>query len=259
MEYEKIGILGCGWLGMELAKTCIQSGYSVYGSTSTPEKLSIIKSHGIMPFLVDINNSNEISLDFFDVDVLIVCITSKNIDDYKNLIQRIEETNLYRVIFISSTSVYPNLNKNMTEDDDVLEGNPLVEIEALFLNHSNINATILRFAGLFGGERHPGKWFANKQIPNPNGFVNMVHRKDCIGVISQVIEKNAWNEVFNVCSNHHPTRKAFYTQARKALDLNEPTFGDAIQQSNKNIDSSKVQNILGYKFQVDDLLKFEWE
>ena len=50
----KISILGCGWLGFPLAKALLNKGFHVNGSTTTVEKLDVLKNEGINPFLIDV-------------------------------------------------------------------------------------------------------------------------------------------------------------------------------------------------------------
>ncbi|WP_321539617.1 NAD(P)-binding domain-containing protein [Flavobacterium piscinae] len=47
---KQISILGCGWLGMPLAKHLLQKGYSIKGSTTTETKLELLQNEGITPF-----------------------------------------------------------------------------------------------------------------------------------------------------------------------------------------------------------------
>ena len=65
-------------------------------------------------------------------------------------------------------------------------------VENLFRNNENFQTTILRFAGLFGGKRQPGNWFVDRKIPHPKGYVNMIHREDCIAIIQQIIAQNVF-------------------------------------------------------------------
>ena len=48
----KISILGCGWLGLPLAKALIGNGFSVKGSTTSYEKISGLEQGGITTFLI---------------------------------------------------------------------------------------------------------------------------------------------------------------------------------------------------------------
>ena len=250
---QKISILGCGWLGKPLAISLISKGFLVKGSTTSDEKLKVLSSDNIIPFLIDISQE-EINKDFLNTEVLIIAITSKSEDDFKRLISNIEQSNIKKVIFISSTSVYPVLNKMMTEDDET-DKHPLITIENLFRKNTHFKTTIIRFSGLFGGERHPANWFQNgRKIPQPNGFVNMIHLKDCIAIIEEIIKQNCFGETFNACSNHHPTRKDFYENARKSKNFEPPIFEEDEVLSWKIISSEKLQKILNYQFLVDDLL-----
>ena len=109
--------------------------------------------------------------------------------------------------------MYPYSNCVVTEATKTKEV-PLVEIEELFRQNNCFETTILRFAGLFGGERHPGNWFSDgRKIPQPNGYVNMIHQEDCIEIIHEIIDQNCWDITLNACADHHPTRKEFYAIA----------------------------------------------
>ena len=51
----KISILGCGWLGLPLAKALIGNGFSVNGSTTSIDKIGLLENAGITPFLIEID------------------------------------------------------------------------------------------------------------------------------------------------------------------------------------------------------------
>jgi nucleoside-diphosphate-sugar epimerase len=250
---KNVSILGCGWLGKSLAISLLDEGYIVKGSTTSEEKLELLELNHIEPYLVDISDIEEFD-EFLNADILIITVTSKDIDGFENLISQIENSSIQKVIFISSTSVYGMLNKVMTEEDEVLK-TPLSEIENLFRENTFFETTIIRFAGLFGDERHPSNWFKNgRKIPQPKGFVNMIHKEDCIEIIHEIIAQNCWNETFNACSNHHPTRQEFYTIAKLSNDFEVPEFENNEVYQWKIISSKKVQEKLDYTFIHDDLL-----
>lgn len=250
---KNVSVLGCGWLGLSLAISLLDEGYFVKGSTTTEKKLSLLEINNIDPYLLDVSSFEEFD-DFLNSAILIIAITSKDIDGFESLISQIENSSIQKVIFISSTSVYGRRNKVMTEEDEVLQ-TPLSEIENLFKENTFFETTILRFAGLFGDERHPSNWFKDeRKIPQPKGFVNMIHKEDCIEIIHEIIAQNCWNETFNACSNHHPTRREFYTIAKLSNDFEVPKFEDNEVYEWKIISSKKVQKVLGYTFIHDDLL-----
>ncbi|CAM1353367.1 NAD-dependent epimerase/dehydratase family protein [Tenacibaculum insulae] len=249
-----VSILGCGWLGKPLATYLIEKKYIVKGSTTSDTKLRTLKEKGIQPFLIDIDeDTNKDIQKFLTSDVLIIAITSKNVLGFKGLINELEKSTIKKVIFVSATSVYPSLNKEMTEEDETINS-PLVEIENAFKENINFETTIIRFAGLFNNDRNPGNWFENKKIPHPKGYVNMIHQDDCVEIIYQIIQQDVFGELFNACSNHHPTREAFYTNAKQKLKKTTPIFDDSLPLKYKIINSDKVQKRLGYTFIYDDLL-----
>ncbi len=250
---KTVSVLGCGWLGKSLAISLLDEGYIVKGSTTSEEKLDLLEVNNIEPFIIDIASFEEFD-DFLNSDILVIAITSKDIDGFENLISQIKNSSIQKIIFISSTLVYGRRNKVMTEEDAVLK-TPLSEIENLFRENTFFETTIVRFAGLFGDERHPSNWFKNgRKIPQPKGFVNMIHKEDCIEIIHEIIDQNCWNQTFNACSNHHPTRREFYTIAKLSSDFEVPEFEENEVYEWKIISSKKVQKVLKYTFIHDNLL-----
>jgi nucleoside-diphosphate-sugar epimerase len=148
---------------------------------------------------------------------------------------------------------------------------PLLEIEKLFLTNSQFETSVIRFAGLIGYQRHPGRFFIQKDedntlsckaIRNPEGLVNMIHRDDCIGIIQAVIKQQSWGEVFNGCSSQHPTRREFYSWAIADYcgeEKLEMKFLEDANSSFKIIDNNKVKNHLTYQFTQDDLFSLTFD
>ena len=108
MSQLKIAIIGCGWLGLPLAKKLIKENFIVKGSTTSKEKISVLKTEKIEPFLIDLNKNldKEILNSFLkNVDVLIINIPPKirkeKTINYYSKIQKITEVLLVKVIFFS--------------------------------------------------------------------------------------------------------------------------------------------------------------
>jgi len=260
-----ISILGCGWLGLPLATQLLKEGKSVSGSTTSFDKIDLLKRHYIIPFLIDLRGENFTSkLDaFLKSDILIIAIPPRikaqndYYDQINKLIPFVEKSTVNKVIFISSTSVYPNANIEVTEEfqgePDSASGKVLLTAEKLLQQNAKFDTTILRMAGLYGYDRKPGRFLAGKkELKNGDGTVNLIHQDDCIGIISKIIEKGVWNEVFNCCSDKHPTRKEFYTKAALTLDLEPPEFLDNPLTSHKIISNYKLKSLLNYQFKHPD-------
>ncbi|MEM6687523.1 MAG: NAD(P)-binding domain-containing protein, partial [Bacteroidota bacterium] len=218
MKRPQISILGCGWLGFALAKHFIKHKYSVKGSTTSTEKVSALQDAGIQPYVFTLGTTTNANLltDFLEnSEFIVINFPPKRVPDIVNIYPDQIRTILpyiqehQKVIFVSSTSVYQNTNDWVSEE---LENHPEKESgKAVFAAEEVLrealqdHLTILRFAGLFGYDRVPGRFLATKKnLPNGKAPVNMIHRDDCIGLINAVITKNVWGEVINGCSDAHP-------------------------------------------------------
>lgn len=253
---QKISILGCGWLGSALAVQLISKGYNVYGSTTSISKVREFKAKGITPFVINIEDENTDISNFLSSDILIIAITSKNISAIKNLIFKIEKSNIRKVLFISSTSVYPNINGIATEETET-NSSPLVEIENLFKTNTIFKSTIIRFGGLFGYDRKPENFFKpGRIIDNPEGYVNLIHQDDCIRIIEHIILKNTWDVVLNACSDSHPTRREFYLNEAEKAGKPLIIFNEASENNYKIINSEKLKSLLDYDFKYADLMNY---
>ena len=251
---KTISILGRGWLGLPLAKHFVERGYYVKASTRSADRTEKIEESGAQCFIVDIDQGSDVE-GFLDANILIVNITSKSIEGFSRLIQVVEKSSIKKVIFVSSTSVYRNTNQIISEVDGAEnELSPLFQIENLFRNNTQFETTVIRFAGLFGYSRHPGRFFAQRPIPQSDAPVNLIHRDDCINIIDRVVEQEQWNQVFNACADTHPSKREFYSHTREMMGLPAPAMGDSGEVDFKIICNQKVKQALSYTFIHGDLM-----
>lgn len=268
----QISILGCGWLGLPLAKKLIEEGHSVNGSTTSKNKLSTFRDLGINPYLVALESesiSESINSFLAKSEILIIDIPPKlrgNNDDslrkvfvekIQNLIPFIEKSTVKKVLFASSTAVYGNENGIITEETspnpETESGKQLLLAEAILQKNQNFETTILRFGGLIGEDRHPVKFLAGKEnLENPDAPINLIHQNDCISIIEEIIKQSKWNEVFNAVAPFHPTREEYYRQQAKELNLVLPKFSSEKSNIKKTILSEKIETSLNYQFRLED-------
>ena len=275
---RKISILGCGWLGLPLAKSLLSKGYEVKGSTTSESKLDVLKNAGISPFQIQLEEHQIIGNieDFLkETDVLVIDIppglrrevaTSNGmtfVNKVKTLIPFIENSGIKKVIFVSSTSVYGDsfpiveITEETNPNPDTESGKQLVIAETLLQSNLNFKTTVIRFGGLLGDDRHPIKFLAGRtNIENPEAPVNMIQREDCIGIIEKTLDLAQndnweWNQTFNAVAPQHPTRKAYYHKKAEIFNLPLPIFAEDSASKGKIISSKKVETILGYSFQKE--------
>lgn len=265
----QISILGCGWLGLPLAKALLKNDYLVNGSTTSAEKLEVLKYAGIIPLLIALSEnkiSGKLTKFLENSKILIIDVppklrgsgTENFVSKISNIIPFIEQSSVENVLFISSTSVYNDdeafINEETIPKPDTESGKQLLETEQLLQSNINFKTTILRFGGLIGKDRHPIKFLAGREnLDNPDAPVNLIHQDDCIGIILKIIETDSWNETFNAVAPSHPSREIYYTQKAMDLNLALPKFNSEQNSGGKIILSARIENVLKYTFTKPNL------
>ena len=261
-----ISILGCGWLGLPLAKKLVEEGHVVKGSTTSREKMTQLTSKGILPYLLKLHTEGiqgDITAFLSDADVLIIDIPpglrgdpdANFIGKIGRLQDYIKKSGVANVLFISSTSVYEDsLEIPVYTENDPANGisesaKQLRSAEELLRNSESFSASIVRFGGLFGPGRNPVNYLSGrKNIKDPKAPVNLIHLEDCIGIIIEIINKKAWGEIFNAASPEHPSKEEHYTSKARENNLPLPEFDQGHASKGKTIRSVNLKEKLDYSF-----------
>ena len=253
-----LSILGSGWLGLPLANHLKETMGDVKLSTRSVTKAQDFKRRGVNPYVIDIESLSNNIQDFLQSETLIINITSKELSAYESLLTEIEKSPIQNVLFISSTSVYSAQQGLCKEGEEIKKESKLRRIEKLFEESTAFNCTIIRFAGLIGPKRHPGRFFATgKSVKDGDAKVNLIHQKDCIKLIRTILERKAWGEIFNGCADNHPTKKTYYTKMAMALGYPEPHCLMVQDSANKVICNKKIKEQLDYEFIYPDVYKID--
>lgn len=268
LKSKNISILGCGWLGLPLAAALIDLGYNIKGATTSRPKLKTLEIKGIQPFLIQLNEEKvqgNIQNFLKDSNTLILNVPpglrknpkKSHVAEIKKLIYHIEKSTIKNALFISSTSVFkddvsiPKITKNTTPNGTSNSAKQLIEIEHLLRNNSKINATILRFSGLFDDQRHPGKFLSGREnISNPEAPVNLIHKEDCMAIILGIIAQKLWNISLNASFPYHPKKEDYYTNYCKANQLALPKFDKKKSSEGKIIEGKNVAQLLKYNYKL---------
>lgn len=261
MKSGTISVLGCGWLGLPLGKHLLTNGFSVKGSVTSSEKMNLLADAGIIPYRVVLNDDGAIVDDpaFFDCEVLIISIPPRRIeaveqvfpDQIGQLVPFILKSGIRKVIFISSTSVYPDNLLTACEDDHFSpekgSGKACLLAEKRLSSQTEFKTTVIRFGGLIGADRNPARFLLKLSGAVPNVPVNLIHQDDCIGILSALIDQECWGETLNACCPDHPMKKDFYGKAAQLSGLPEPLVSGQAE-AYKIVDSSKLIRLLNYQF-----------
>ncbi|TCD48006.1 NAD-dependent epimerase/dehydratase family protein [Chlorobium sp. N1] len=271
MKNESISILGCGWLGLPLAGALVREGYAVKGSTTSEAHLPLLQETGVEPYLLSLEPELEgdEAADFLQSDTLVVNFPPERREDieeyhvlqFSSLIDAIRLSPVKNVLMVSSTSVYPALGREVTEEDalepESPSGRALLSVEEMLMQERGFQTTVVRFSGLVGYDRTPAGYLGRmKEIASPGQPMNLIHRDDCIRIIMEIIRLGQWGEVFNACAPVHPKRIDYYRKAalKAGIELPPAVVGEA---PFKIVDSCKLVNAIGYAFlhpdPMDDL------
>ncbi|SHI92188.1 Rossmann-fold NAD(P)-binding domain-containing protein [Flavobacterium haoranii] len=263
---KKISILGCGWLGLPLAQQFVTKGYEVKGSTTSISKHHELKEQNIQPYIVELHE-NEVYGDFDQFlegsELLVINFPPKlNGESPESLVKKIkkclpfiEKSTVKKVIFVSSTAVFPDSFPMKTIYEDTPpqpndeRGKQLLESENRLRYNTHFETTILRFGGLIGEERHPINFIAGKKnIDNPEAPVNLIHQQDCINLIFHIIDHNLWGKALNATYPKHPKRNEYYTEKAATLGLEIPEFKTNTISKGKYISCKYLREKYGFEF-----------
>ncbi|RFS26827.1 SDR family NAD(P)-dependent oxidoreductase [Chitinophaga silvatica] len=261
---KRISVLSCGWLGFPLAIELQKNGFLVKGARTSVERVTELQQVGINAYQVLLSPEQIIApAEFWESDIVVINLPPRiqrgkeaHIAEMQLLNKLLADSAVAQVIFISSTSVYAANEGIVTEEDTELPATPngqaLREVESTFLQNRKFATTVLRFGGLIGYNRLPD---ARRFGALPDTLaqpMNVIHRDDCIAIISALILNPQPGEIFNACAGEHPLRYTWYEKAAIKLGLTLPPLAPETPVKGKIIDSGKLLRQLSYSFKYND-------
>lgn len=251
---KKIGIIGYGWLGVRIAES-ISEQHEIYATSTTADKADELNAtgvHAIVASFPDYQLSEPYPkwnvLENLDVLIITIPISEKSCC-VSSLYNRIQNLSSFigdfkgQMFLMSSTGVYPDVSKEIIEEDLPFEK---VSGERMIRNrYPQVN--ILRLGGLMGDNR----LLKNYNVSNLDFAVNHIHYKDIAGILLKMIENEAEKRLYNVTAPMHPA-KLQVINAQKSIQNGE----EILEVKGKKILSSKLVSELCYVFQYPDPRKF---
>lgn len=268
----KVGIVGLGWIGEPLARNLLHSGYTVVGTTTQSEKKQRLQESGISTKMLQFNplpEGKDVE-EIGDVDILYINIPPSrrtNPDSFHpEQISQIRNLavngRVAKIIYVSATSVYPDLGQEAYESDELNlsnTGNPaLWQAEQILWENKVYDLTVVRFGGLLGDNRIPGKYFSGKENVAGHCPANYVYRNDAVRAIEWIISHSLWNATYNVVAPIHPKKFEIYERNARFLGFPPPkSYESDALSSWKQISSTKFLET-GFKFDYPDPLNFPY-
>lgn len=218
---QKISIVALGWLGSAVYDhfsekwDCSGSYYSA-------------KKGREDEYQFDINNHNELPIEILNADIVFINLPPSKIEDIVRFRSFVNQIKGKRVILISSTSVYEQ-SGHVDESSDILRessrATKQVNIEDIIKSEVE-NHLILRCAGLYSDDRHPGYYLSGKtNISGADSPVNLVSKEDIIRVLTRVLLK-CEQKIINLVNTNHPKKNQYYNEFCKKRNLDKIEFNN---------------------------------
>lgn len=245
---KKLGIIGCGWLGSHLTER-LSNQYEIFATTTTESKIAALEAKGYTATLVSFPDEPNPEMHEWNasskLDAIIIAVPFSGLRGSKIPMTGKRE-NLLRFIgdfkgqlfLTSSTGVYPQEEKEFTEEDQPAEN---VESENFILEKLP-QTNVLRLGGLMGGER----LLKNYNISNVDQPVNHIHYADICSVVEKMLNNQSQSKVYNVIAPIHPNKEEVIN-AQKGL----PFEGERTAIG-RIISPEKLITELDFEFQYPD-------
>lgn len=254
-KMKTLSILGAGWLGLELAQTLKAKFYIKLSARNELTRRRHIDL-GFESFILTEGVYDNLDM-LLSCEYLLINYPPSKFNNYLQFITTLSQyptfSQIEKVLFVSSSSVYPKKPDVYGEDCSILvSSNPLYYKVEQYMNKKA--HLIFRCAGLMGANRIAGKYFSNKIVTDGKSRVNHVHRIDVIRAFSFAI-KHDLEGIFNVCAPQHPTKEELCLYQSKHCHFPPPIFIEDTKCTQRIIDSSKLER-LGFEYERKNPIEF---
>lgn len=270
-------IIGCGYVGLALAKELRRLGHEVVGLRRSPVAQADFDAAGVASVTADITKPESLAAipGPFDWVVNTASAGHGGVAEYRqvylegtrNLLQWLRNAPPKKYVYTSSTGVYGQTDGSIVKEDSPIvppteTGVVLKETEDLLLAANKewkFPAVILRVAGIYGPDR--GYYFrqyleGTARIEGDGSrYMNMIHQEDVAGLIAESLKAGRPGEVFNAVDDEPVTQLHFFRWLSETLGKDMPPFDPAAAQAerkrgwtNKKVANRKLKMLLGYRF-----------
>ncbi len=223
----RITVLGSGWYGTPLSLALLDLGHELVVTTRDLEKKRALEQKGLTTHLLTAPEIPPSAIIDSDLLILNTPPSAGGVNWFKSW-----PPTRARVIFISSTS-----GKQLADEE--------------WIKSTFKEWTILRFGGLLGEKRHPGKVLSGREnLPGRLWPVNLLHLEDAVGFTLKIIETGIKGEIIQVVSEEHRSREEFYQEYCLQNQLPLPLFDQNDQSKRSIIDNERAKEIYQFKWPV---------
>lgn len=256
-------IVGCGYIGTEVAAFWKKKGYLVTVTTRSPEKLDALAKVSQKSVILKGNDEDELAPLIADNEAILVTVAADSPEHYESAYLNTSqifrhlalEMDLPRqLIYTSSTSVYGDHQGQWVDEESELLGKSdqakiLIEAEKNYLSLQEVGWTVcvLRLAELYGPGRELSdrvKQMQGHSLPGTgHQYTNKIHKTDCAYAIDYAL-RHRLEGIYNLADDEHPTRKELYDAVAKKFHLPEVKWDPThtpFHSGNKRVSNHKIK------------------
>lgn len=266
-------IIGCGYVGREVARRWLEAGHDVAALTRSEANAQQFSDLGIQPVLGEITNPEtlqglpESETVLYAVGFDRSASQSRHevyVEGLSHALSVIKERT-QQIIYLSSTSVYGQTAGEWVDETSACEperenGQICLEAEQLFAQQGllgeaavegNARAVILRLAGIYG----PGRLLARmEQIKageplagRPDAWLNLIHLDDIVQTILRCDGDLQLASHYLVSDSRPVTRQEYYETLAQLIEAPQPRFatGEAADVKSKSTRPNSTERAAG--------------
>jgi nucleoside-diphosphate-sugar epimerase len=233
-------IIGCGYLGIRLARLWSQEPTPLFATTRQASRADAFREQGLLPVRWDVLEGGD---PLPKVDTVVYAVgydrsqsSSKRavyVDGLRNTLAHLPRPG--RFIYVSSTGVYGDHQGNWIDESTPPApldegGAACLEAEKMlqdFAAQNDWQINILRFAGIYGPGRVIGVEGLRKGQPiagNPDGWLNLIHVEDGARVIDAASRRAGDGATYLISDGQPVLRGDFYTYLARQAGTPAPVF-----------------------------------
>ncbi|MEF8771978.1 SDR family oxidoreductase [Halodesulfurarchaeum sp.] len=238
----RICIVGCGYVGLELASQLADHNHDVTGVRRSESGLKTVESvsPNVDAVQADVTKPETLAA-LPDVDTVVFAASAGGrgadaarnvyVEGLKNVIEAYgtRQSSPDRLVYTSSTGVYGDHDGAWVDEETAID--PTTEKTRVLANAESValemtedygkSGTVVRFGGLYGPERYRLERYLKG--PVTAGSLNMVHRVDAAGTIRYLLsEELAQNMVVLAVDDEPVDKHEFADWLAGECDVNPP-------------------------------------
>ena len=239
-------IIGCGFLGKELAKVLLARGVTVWGTVRRPDAADDLRAMGVNTLVLSVTEPESFGalrpvIEAGPLDAFYLVPPGRGgggvaADGVVRLgvahaIAALRAGELRCALLASSTSIYGDGDVGVVDADTPAHptterARRQAEAESRWLEGVP-RARVVRLAGLYGPGRVVGaeRLLKGESIAkDPYGYLNLIHVEDAASLLAAVAGSQTAERVELGCDDHPVTRKTYYGWLAKQLGCGPPVF-----------------------------------